>query len=296
MKNTMPRIIHEVTPLTDADCLLVFSREKSEFDFPLHTHDEFELNFIQNAKGAKRVVGDSVETIKDLELTLITGSNLEHGWLTSDCKSKKIKEITIQFQCDMLGENLLKRNSFKTIEKLFNDARKGVTFSEDTIEQLQPEIEQLAEQNTGITAVLRLISILHHLSVSENVRILASSSISGYTTDFESRRIGKLYGFLEKNYQQDIRLNEVASLIDMSEVAFCRFIKQRTGKTFVETLNDIRIGHAVRLLINTTKTVSEICHSCGFNNLSNFNRLFQKKKKYTPSELRRRYAKSRIVI
>ena len=132
--------------------------------------------------------------------------------------------------------------------------------------------------------------------MSENVRILASSSISGYTTDFESRRIGKLYGFLEKNYQQDIRLNEVATLIDMSEVAFCRFIKQRTGKTFIETLNDIRIGHAVRLLINTTKTVSEICHSCGFNNLSNFNRLFQKKKKYTPSELRRRYAKSRIVI
>ena len=65
------KILREITPLTQSDCFSLFSRSKQEFDFPLHFHEEFELNFIQNAAGAKRIVGDHVEEIGNTELVLV---------------------------------------------------------------------------------------------------------------------------------------------------------------------------------------------------------------------------------
>lgn len=296
MKNMTSNIMLEDTPLTDADCLSVFVRVKEEFNFPLHIHNEFELNFILNAQGAQRIVGDSVEIIDDMELTFITGASLEHAWQTHQCTTKEIKEITIQFHPDIIGDNLLRKNSFQHINKLLNDAKLGVTFGKETIKAIQPKIEYLAEKSTGFDAVLTLLDILHELSMSPNIRILASRSFSAQTIDSRSRRIDKVYAFIEKNYQQAINLTDVAELVGMSEVGFCRFFKQRTGKTFVESLNETRLAHATSLLINTTQTVSEICFASGYNNLSNFNRLFLKRKKCTPSELREKYIKNRIVI
>ena len=94
---------------------------------------------------------------------------------------------------------------------------------------------------------------------------------------------------LNKNFERDITLSEAARLVAMSEVAFSRFFKSRTGKTFVDTLNEIRLGHASRMLIDTTQSVSEIAYRCGLNNMSNFNRIFKKKKQCTPKELREQY-------
>ena len=102
------QLLKEITPLTISDCFTVFSRTKTEFDFPLHFHEEFELNFILNAKGAKRIVGDHMSEINELELVLV-GPNLPHCWKTNNCKSKKIMEITIQFHKDLFDDKFLKR-------------------------------------------------------------------------------------------------------------------------------------------------------------------------------------------
>src|SRR5215208_3832886 len=105
MKSTLLR---EITPLTQNDCFTLFSRMKSEFDFPLHYHEEFELNFIQNAKNARRVIGDHMEEIDELELVLV-GPNLQHGWFTHKCTCTEIKEVTIQFHRDLFDEKFLQR-------------------------------------------------------------------------------------------------------------------------------------------------------------------------------------------
>ena len=110
------KILKEITPLTQGDCFLLFSRTKKEFDFPLHFHEEFEMNFIQNAAGAKRVVGDHVEEIGDTELVLV-GPNLRHGWFTHKCKDKIVNEITIQFHRDLFDEKFLNRNQMSFIKK-----------------------------------------------------------------------------------------------------------------------------------------------------------------------------------
>jgi AraC-like DNA-binding protein len=286
--------MREITPLTPNDCFTLFSRVKDKFDFPLHYHEEFELNFILNAKGAKRIIGDHIEMIDDLELVLV-GPNLYHAWFTHQCQSKEIMEVTIQFHKDLLEEKFLQKNQLSFIRNMFERSQKGILFSRETIERLQPRILSLA-QKTGFDSVLELLSILHDLSISRNSRVLADVSFNNSPLNFYSRRIEKVFEYMNKNYSKPITLGEVSKLVNMPEASFSRFMKKRTGNTFIDTLNEIRLGHATRMLIDTTHGIAEVAYLCGFNNISNFNRLFKRKKNCTPKEFRESFSGTRIFI
>jgi AraC-like DNA-binding protein len=99
-----------------------------------------------------------------------------------------------------------------------------------------------------------------------------------------------------QNYTQEIRLGKLADMVGMSEVAFSRFFRLRTGKSVTDYLLDIRIGNAIRMLVDSTQSVSEVSYSCGFNNLSNFNRIFRKRKGCTPKEFRENYNKKKTIV
>ncbi|MES1216423.1 MAG: AraC family transcriptional regulator [Bacteroidota bacterium] len=288
-------ILREITPLTSNDCFTLFKRVKSKFDFPLHYHEEFELNLIENAKGAKRIVGDHIGEIEDVELVLV-GSNLQHAWFTHKCTCKEIKETTIQFHKDLFDENFLRRNQLSFFRNMMEKASRGILFSKETTRQLSKRINEL-NQKHGFDSVLELMSILHDLSVSRNMRILSNSSFNNkdqYT--YNSRRIEKTYEYINKNFDKVISLKEIAKLANMSEASFSRFFKSHTGITFIDSLTEIRLGHASRMLIDTTQSVAEIAYNCGFNNISNFNRIFKKKKGCTPKEFRESYSGMRIFI
>lgn len=294
MKKNM---LKEITPLTQADCFTLFSRTKSEFDFPLHYHEEFELNFISNAKGAKRVVGDHLAEIDDMELVLV-GPNLQHAWFTHKCVSMEINEITIQFHKDLFDDKFLNRNQLSFIRNMLEKSIRGILFSKDTIAQLAPRIQGLHKHH-GFDSMLELMSILHDLSTSRNYRLLSDPGFNTNLNDtqhYHSRRIEKTLEYMNKNFDKQISLSEVARLANMSDVSFSRFFKQRTGNTFVDNQTQIRLGHASRMLIDTTQSIAEIAYKCGFNNISNFNRIFKKKKGCTPKEFRESYAGTRIFI
>lgn len=282
------KILREITPLTKNDCFSVFSTTKNKLDYPLHFHEEIELNFIKNAPGAKRVIGDHTEEIEDVELVLV-GSKLQHGWFPHKCKAKNIHEITIQFHRDLLDENFLQRNQMNSIKTLFQRSLQGVLFSRETALSIMPRMNDLTEKR-GFDSVLGLMSILHDLSTSKNFRTLSNVSLNKEISSSNSRRIQKVMEHVHKNFAANITLSDAAKITGMTEVAMSRFFKLRTGKTFVETLNDIRLGHASRMLIETSESINEVAFKCGFNNMSNFNRIFKKKKDTTPKEFRNSYA------
>jgi AraC-like DNA-binding protein len=286
------KILREITPLTQNDCFTIFSRTKKEFDFPLHFHDEFELNFIQNANGAKRVVGDHVEEIGNIELVLV-GPNLQHGWFTHKCKDKIINEITIQFHRDLFDEKFLRRNQMSFIRTLLQRSARGVLFSQATTLSIMPRLIQLPQKH-GFDSVLELMSILHDLSISRNLTTLSDLSFNVETSFYNSRRIEKIMTFLNNNFNENITLGDAAKIAGMAEVSLSRFFKSRTGKTFIDTLNEVRLGHATRLLIDTTNSINEVAYQCGFNNMSNFNRIFKKKKDSTPKEFRQTYTSTGV--
>lgn len=294
----MHKVYREITPLTPYDCFTLFSRSKTCFDFPLHNHEEMEINLIRYGKGVQRVVGDHTETISDIELTFI-GSNLPHGWFDHEFKwnseMPKVEEITIQFHRDLLDDNLLKRKQLYFIRSMFANAARGISFSEETAMRIYPRFKDLT-QKSGFDSVLELLSILHDLSVSRNFRLLSSSTFADGSIRYDSRRIERVFNYLRENYHKNITLEEVARFAGMTEVSFSRFIKKRTGKTFIDSLNELRLSHASRLLIDTTHTIAEIGYRCGFNNLSYFNRIFKKRHGCTPKEFRLTYGGRKTFI
>jgi AraC-like DNA-binding protein len=285
--------VREITPLTQNDCFSISSRTIREFDVPLHYHDEYELSLILNGKGAKRVVGNSIEIINNVELVFI-GPNLYHTWFTHQCTSDVVTEVTIKFHKDLFNETFLKRNQLCLLKSMFNNAQRGISFSEETVVNTIERIMSL-KQKKHFEAVLELLNILHILSVCSSIKLLSDTGFSDEKFSYKSRRIEKVFDFLCSNYEKNITLAEVAALTNMPATSFSRFFKRMTGKTFVESLNEIRLGHASRMLVETNLSVSNIAYKCGFNNISYFNRTFKHKKLCIPSEFRETYATGKRV-
>jgi len=291
----MSDVLYEIPQISEKDCFYIVERHKDRFTYPIHKHKEFELNFIQNGRGVRRVVGDSVEEIGDFDLVLIGAENLEHVWEQGDCTSPDIREITIQFSSDIFSKNLLARNQFSTIERMLEKAKHGLAFPLDAIMKVYDTLDTLTKQEDGFIQYLQIMKVLYELSRYDG-RTLASSSFADASRDPESRRVKTVKQYINDHYTEDLSLETLAALIGMSPSSFSRFFKQRTSKTLTEYISDIRLGMAARALVDSTQNISEICYSCGYNNLANFNRSFKAKRGMTPSEFRSLYKKNKIIV
>lgn len=292
----MANVLREITTITDNDCFYIVERHKSEFTWPIHCHDVYELNFIERGRGVRRVVGDSIEEIGDFELTLITGDGLEHAWEQGRCRESDIREITIQFSPRLLDDNLLARNQFASIRKMFERARLGLNFSMPAIMRVYNLLDALPSKEERMDQFLDMLHILFELSKDSGARTLASHSFAKTSIDRESRRVNKVKDYVAQHYTEEIKLDDLAALVAMAPSAFSRFFKKRTGRAPLDYVIDIRLGAAGRMLVDTTTSVSEICYACGFNNLSNFNRTFKARRGYTPRDFRALFTKNRIYV
>ncbi len=291
------RVIHEISPLTGGkDSLYIADRRKKEFTYPIHNHEVFELNFVERAAGVRRIVGDSNEVIDEYDLALITSADLEHVWEQNTCTSEDIREVTVHFYVDLSDDGVLSSTPFYTMRKMMLEARKGLAFSLNDIMRVYPLIDSLSSVKEGFYAVTQFYTILYELSKSTHYRTLASSSYAKVDVSSDSRRVLKVKNFISKNYMDEIRLNTLADIAGMSPSAFSRFFKLHTGRNLSDYIIEMRLGYASRMLVDSTRGVAEICYDCGFNNLSNFNRIFKKKKGCSPSEFRENYHKTRIVV
>lgn len=291
----MDKIITEITPLEEKDCFYLVDRNKDGFTYPLHKHEEIELNFVENCSGARRIVGDSIEVLGQYDLALV-GSNLEHTWEQNICDSLKVREITIQFDPNLFGDTLLSKSQMRSIQQLLDNAKNGVAFGMSAIMKIYSRLEEITETQPGFYRVIKLLEILYELSMDDDFHKLASSSFANVSVSTESRRVRKVEEYIDMNYKQEVRLQTLSDLAGMTASAFSRFFKLRTGKTVQEYIIDVRIGHAARQLVDTSKSIAEICIDCGFNNISNFNRIFKKKKGCSPSLFRDNYYKNKVIV
>lgn len=292
----MGKVFTEITRLSDKDCFYIVERHKTEFTYPLHRHKEFELNFIEKGKGVRRIVGDSVEEIGDYELVLIGGADLEHVWEQGKCRSKDIREITIQFSGDIFGTELLSKNQFASIRRMLRRAEHGLAFPLSSIMKVYSILDDIANENERFVQFLKFLYVLYELSISDDARVLASSSFAHTARSNESRRVEKVKQYINDHYAEPLKLADLAGLVGMSPVSFSRFFRQRTGRTLSDYIVDIRLGYAARMLVDSSKNISEICYECGFNNLSNFNRTFKSKRNYTPRDFRAMFKKNKVIV
>ena len=291
------KVLREITPLNENDFMYVADRHKKEFDYPIHIHDVLELNFVANAAGARRVVGDSSEVIDNLDLVLITSPDLEHVWEQYECKSEDIHEVTVQFRLNFdLDTSSFRFSSYKSIYDMLIRAQRGLAFPPEAIMLVYHRLARLSSIEEGFIAVQEFFSILYELSKFNDARELASSSFAKVEVVSESKRILKVKNYIDEHYKDDLSLEQLADIVGMTPTAFSRYFKQRTAKNISEYIVDIRLGHAARLLVDTSDSVSEICWATGFNTLSNFNRLFRKRKGCSPTEFREKYQKTKVIV
>jgi len=292
----MSKVLRETPPITEKDCFYIVERHKSEFLYPIHSHKEYELNFVEHGRGVHRVVGDSIEEIGHYDLVLVTGNGLEHAWQQGNCTEPDVREITIQFSSTLLDERLLGRTQFASIRKMFERARLGVAFSMTGIMRVYNFLDSLPTMNERFEQFLTMLKILYELSQDQGARTLASSSFADVSADRESRRVAKVKEYISNHYAEELRLEDLAALVGMAPSAFSRFFKQHTTRTLSDYIIDVRLGNAARLLVDTSRSISEICYSCGFNNLSNFNRIFKARRGYTPRDFRALFTKNRVYV
>lgn len=278
----MSRIMREITPVKSDDLFVVLNHLNAKFDFPVHFHPEYELNLVINSKG-KRIVGDSIIEYGSPDLVFI-GPNTPHAW-TGNNNHDNPHVITIQFDGTVLGDKMLIKNFAQPLKNLLEKAKRGIHFHSETIKIVQERIELLSEIQ-GYDAFISLLSILYDLSISRNQTLLASQGYVGQFDLNQSQRISKVVNYIQENLLNDIRIKQVADLVNMSETAFSHFFKKRTQRSFSDYLTDMRVSYAARLILETDRNISEVCFMSGFNNLSNFNRTFKSRYLCTPGEMR----------
>lgn len=279
----------EISRLEPLDIFYVGERHKTYFEYPAHCHGVYELNFVENAAGATRTIGDSHETIGYLDLVLMTGSKLVHVWEQGTCPQHDIYEITIHIDPDTFHGPIMDKRAFASIRHMLERAQRGLAFPEAVIQIVREDIINLAHSNDSFASVIRLFNLLYRLSLVEGARELSSSSFVDAREENEDERVRLVKKYISEHYMQDISLQEMANLTCMAEESFSRFFRKKTGRTPNRYLIDYRLGIAARMLLTTKQSVAEIGYSCGFNTLSHFNRLFRESKGCTPSEFRDRF-------
>ena len=275
--------IKEFVLLPESDCFALKTRTLSRLDIPFHFHSEFELTLLENGRGGRRIISHHLEETSDQELVLI-GPDLKHGWQGYRCRSKDVTETSLHFHSNLFSKDFLRRYPVKNIQTLLSNASKGVCFSQETIAEIAPLLKSL-KTKTGFESLLQFLQIVHTLSIAPMTTILPAEA-KKETVRWHEDRVEKVLDYVRLHFTDPISLKQVAGIANMTEVSFSRFFKQRTGKTFVECVNEIRLDHASRMLADTTSNIAEIAFSTGFNNISNFNRIFKTKKNLTPTQFR----------
>lgn len=272
--------------------IIIVERNLPYFSTTFHFHPECELVYIVEGNG-KRIVGDSVEAFNPGDLVFL-GSNISHVWYSDEAYYKEptalhAKAIVIYFNKDIFGPGFYALDETKCLKALFHKAERGMKITGSHNQHLYALISTLVYAK-GLSRIIGLLQVLEVLSAAKEYELLASIGYHNTYDTKDNHKIDGVFKYISQNFFKDIYLEDMARLCHMARPHFCRFFKKRTQMTFFDFLNEFRISHAKKLLIEKEEnTVREIAYECGFNNISNFNRIFKSVVGLTPKEYKEKH-------
>jgi AraC-like DNA-binding protein len=283
-------VFRENTPVKEDDICIILDSRNNGFDYPVHNHPEVEINLVMGMSG-KRIVGDSTEQYFDQDLVIL-GPYLYHKWFGDEellNKKQPYRVITIQFDLNQLSNKFFAKESFYMIRKLLKESSRGIQFRGEVLDQAANIMAEMT-RSEGFDNAISFLKLLDLLSKTKGRRYLTSLNFNAKTTLSFNHRIQIAYSHIIQNYtNSDFKMSHVAKKVQMSESAFSHFFQKQAFRSFSDFLIDLRLSKACKLLIESDKSVSEICYQSGFNNLANFNRLFKKYRAMPPSKFRKKH-------
>ncbi|GAC1532494.1 MAG: AraC family transcriptional regulator [Sediminibacterium sp.] len=286
----MKPLVEKLT-LAEDTSFLAKTYRTPHFEVPWHQHIEYELILFTEGEGVS-YIGNYVGEFKTDDIFFL-GANLPHTFQKAH-KDLITSAVVIQFREDCWGQALMQLPESRQLKKLLHTSFKGLRINGASREQLRPMIKEL-EHLKGFQRIIRLFECLFMLADKEEFTAVSTQETQDYNAK-QKERIDKIFQYTIDHFQQGISLPKVAAHAGMSIPAFCNYFKKSTKKTYVDFLNEVRIGNACQLLIDTQTSVEDICYESGFNTLANFNKQFLKIKGSTPSKYRRRFMNRAEVV
>lgn len=235
-----------------------------------HYHPEVELVYVDDGSG-KRHVGNHMSYYHNSQLLLI-GSMLPHIGFTD--RPNHGSELLVQFNPEFLGNEIAKVPELNSIQLLFERAKNGLIFHKETKNLLGARIHKLATVS-GFYRLNLLLEILYELSITTDYTVLNASQFTFKADIQDNSRIETTYKYINRNFKDPISLDKIASEVNMTVPAFCRYFKKTSGKTFTQMVNEYRVVHATKLLSESKSSIADVSFESGFNNFSHFNKVFK---------------------
>ena len=254
------------------------------FETPWHYHPEYEVVLMLEGKG-KRFIGNNIADYQPGDLCFI-GTNLPHMYRKDDAEASG-GSLVIHFREDFLGKEFVTVPEMQKIKLLFDRSSMGIQVNGETKYKAAVLMNEITELK-GMNRLISLFQLLNMLADSDEFDLLSSPEIKGQNSD-DSDRLNRVFDYVMRNFKDDIQMEQIAKLANMSYSGFCRYFKTRTKKTFTHFVNEIRVGYACRRLVETDLSVENVCYEAGFNNKTNFMEQFRKIIKCTPYQFKKNY-------
>jgi AraC-like DNA-binding protein len=266
----------EHLPKEGEESFVVKFFEYNYYPTPWHFHPEYEIVLVTESTG-KRFIGDNICNFGPGNLALI-GPNLPHLYRNDAAyyehgTTLRATSVVVHFLGTSFGDNFLSLPETNNIKNLLAKSARGLDITGKTNDIISNKLVELTKLK-GFPRYLKLLEILQIMSETKDCNFISGGGVTGMN-EKESERMDEVLKFVMKNFGENISLQDAAKVANMAENSFSRFFKQRTRKTFTSYLNEIRLNHAAKLLIENNRPIVDICYECGFNNLSNFHRYFK---------------------
>jgi AraC-like DNA-binding protein/quercetin dioxygenase-like cupin family protein len=278
--------IIEKLPVAENRSFVAATHATPKFEVPWHQHIEYELILFTQGEGTS-YVGNYIGSFKTGDIFFL-GSNLPHTFQKAN-KDMYTSAVVVHFKEDFWGSVFMELPETKILRNLFDASSKGIKIHGETRQQLQPLIKTL-EISSGLQSIINLSSCLLMIAESDDLEIISTQDMKALNTK-NQERIDVIFNYTIHHFHDNMNITQVASHAGMSVPAFCGYFKRTTKKTYIEFLNEVRIGHACKQLIDTQMTVEQVCYDSGYSTLANFNKQFLKIKRLTPSQFRKQFLK-----
>ncbi|MDQ0967088.1 AraC-like DNA-binding protein [Flavobacterium sp. W4I14] len=261
------------------------------FSTEFHFHEECQLTYNVESEG-RRMIGDSIEDFNNEDMIFV-GANLPHVWHNSQqyfsdsTPNTHAHSISLFLHPEKILDIFHEPEHIQKLKNFFQLAKRGMKFNFSARKEIKPLLLKIAQATEEITRLIGVLEILNLLCQNKDYALLASP---GYTNNYQLKdndRMDKILKYVFDNFNKEILLVDAAEMTNMNKQAFCRYFKNRTQKTFVTFVNEVRIGHACKLIAESDHQISEMAYICGFNSLSNFNKFFKLAKGVTPKEYKK---------
>lgn len=240
-----------------------------------HYHEELELMYIQKGSGTL-FIGDCIQPFTPDTFVLI-GKNTPHYWffdqLDTNEEDSLMSCIVIHFKENSFGELFMSCPEMNCINQLLVASKKGLFIYSKNNNRLKSLFEDMLESK-GSYRIINFLTILTLFS-EQPYNSLVSDSYDTLNHQTDEKRMNRIMEYIQFHYRSNISISELANEAQLTRNSLCRYFKQKTGKTPIQFIMELRIAHACRLLRDQQMSLKEICYECGFNNLVHFHKSFK---------------------